>query len=318
MLKCLITGVEGFVGGYLAEKLLEQGFEVYGTYFESNTLTEKVSKSVKLYNIDITNKEKISNTLKRIKPDMVFHLAAQSSAALSWTAPQLTMDINLGGTLNLLDAIKDYSLDTKLISIGSSEQYGSLAPEENPVSELHPLNPQNPYAISKMASERLCLAYANAYSLNIVMARSFNHVGPRQSVQFVMSDFAKQIAQIELHKKEAVIKVGNLKAERDFTDVRDVVQAYIILAGKGECGEIYNIGSGIANSIEYYLNEMIEKADIEVKIEVEKERFRPIDTPLICCDNSKIKELGWTLEHNISDTFMEMIDYHKQSIAGFR
>jgi GDP-4-dehydro-6-deoxy-D-mannose reductase len=131
-----------------------------------------------------------------------------------------------------------------------------------------------------------------------------------------MSDFAYQIAQIKLNKKEPFLKAGNLKAERDFTDVRDVVQAYIILADKGERGQVYNIGSGTANSIEYYLNKMIEKASIDIKIEVEKERFRPIDTPLICCDNSKIKELGWIPKHNIADTFMEMIDYHKQSIPG--
>ena len=315
-MKCLITGIEGFVGGYLAEKLLELGFEVYGTYFDYRTLTKKVSKSVKLYNVDIRNNERLSNTVKQVNPNTVFHLAAQSSASLSWKSPKLTMDINVGGTINLLETIKEYSPETKLISIGSSEQYGSLDPEENPVSESHQLNPQNPYAISKTACERLCIAYAQAYSLNIVMARSFNHAGPGQPIQFVMSDFAYQIAQIKLNKKKPLLKAGNLKAERDFTDVRDVVQAYIILADKGERRQVYNIGSGTANSIEYYLNKMIEKASIDIKIEVEKERLRPIDTPLICCDNSRIKKLGWIPQHNIADTFMEMIDYHKQSIPG--
>ena len=310
-MKYLITGIEGFVGGYLAEELVKTNNEVFGTYFLEDTLLEVVRDKCRLKHIDITDKESVYKYISEVKPDVIFHLAAQSSAAASWKRPQLTMEININGSINLMEAVKASFKDTRIVLIGSSEEYGIVPKEDNPISEELILRPNNPYAVSKAACESLGKLYNKAYNMDIVMARSFNHIGIRQSEQFVISDFSKRIAEISTGKREPVFEVGNLDAERDFTDVRDVIRAYIIISEKGNNGEIYNVGSGTARSIKHYLNYMIEREKLNIEIVNDESRMRPSDNPVLCCDNTKLKKLGWSLSNNIYDTIDGMIDYWK-------
>lgn len=311
MLKILILGIEGFVGGYLLEKALDMGFDVFGTYFNEATLNDTAKKKCKLRLVDIRKYEEVSCIVNDVQPDYIFHLAAQSSASISWKKPQLTMEINITGTINLLEAVKNYSMHSRILIIGSSEQYGIIKPENNPIDETHSIEPMNPYAISKATCENLCKLYIHAYNLNIVMVRSFNHVGVNQSTVFAISNFAKTIAKISIGQKYPIIEVGNLKAKRDFTDVRDVISAYIIIAEKGICGEVYNVGTGKTKSIKHYLDYMINRENLSVEIVQAQNRIRPSDNPSICCNNLKLKKLGWKCTYNIYETIDEMIDYWK-------
>ena len=310
-MKYLITGIEGFVGGYLAEELIKTDNEIYGTYFVEDTIVDVVRNKCELKQLDITDKKSVYKYINEVKPDVIFHLAAQSSAAVSWKLPQLTMEININGSINLMEAVKAASKDTRIVLIGSSEEYGIVPKEDNPINEELILKPNNPYAVSKAACESLGKLYNKAYDMDIVMARSFNHIGIRQSEQFVISDFSKRIAEISIGKRKPIFEVGNLDAERDFTDVRDVVRAYIIISEKGNQGDIYNVGSGTARSIKHYLNYMIEREKLNIEIVNDESRMRPSDNPVLCCDNIKLKKLGWSLSYNIYDTIDGMIDYWK-------
>lgn len=311
MAKVLIVGIEGFVGGYLLEKALDIGHEVYGTYFDGITLSDIVKEKCKLRFVDIRKYDELVCFINDVKPDLIFHLAAQSSAAISWKKPQLTMDVNISGTVNVLEAVRNHSMNSRVIIIGSSEEYGIIKPEDNPVDELHSLCPMNPYAISKVTCEDLSKLYIRAYGLNIVMVRSFNHIGVRQSTEFVIPYFAKEIAKISIGQSEPVIKVGNLDAKRDFTDVRDVVDAYFIIAVKGKTGEVYNVGSGKTNTIRHYLDYMIDREGVDIEIIRDSNRMRPSDNPIICCNNAKLKKLGWQCIHNVYLTINDIIDYIK-------
>jgi len=314
-MKYLITGIEGFVGGYLAEELLSPENEVYGTYFDETTLIEKVKQNCTLRQLDIRDEELLLSFIQDINPDAIFHLAAQSSAAVSWKKPQLTIDINTIGMINLLECTRNASPHSRIIAIGSSEEYGIVKAEDNPICEDYPLSPNSPYSVSKATCEELCRLYVNAYNMDIVMTRSFNHTGIRQSTKFVMADFSKRIAEISAGKRAPVLEVGNLEAKRDFTDVRDIVKAYIVIQQKGKCGEVYNVGSGISDSIQNYLNYMIQREGLKVDIIRDEKRMRPSDNPVICCDNAKLKDLGWNKTIDIHTTINEMIDSWKADLS---
>lgn len=311
-MKYLITGIEGFVGGYLFDELKGEGNEIFGTYFADDLIDAAVLDGCSLYKADVTNKAQLERIINEIQPDVLFHLAAQSSAYVSWKNPQLTMNINIIGLVNLLEVLKDSEKKCRLVLIGSSEEYGIVKEEENPISEQQPLRPGNPYSVSKITCEELAKLYVSAYNMDIVMTRSFNHIGNRQSKIFVMPDFASRVAKISKGEMESVMLVGNLEAKRDFSDVRDVVSAYRVIAEKGQSGEVYNVGSGKSNSIKHYLEYMISKEDIEVKIEQDPDRMRPSDNPVIVCDNTKLKKLGWKPKFDIYNTIDNMLEYFKK------
>lgn len=223
-MKALITGVDGFVGKYLSEYLLKQDYEVYGTTISENYKNDKIN----VKKMNLLDTEQVNEVISDVKPNKIFHLAGQSAVGLSWEKPVLTVNINVNGTLNLLEAVRNYSKDSKILIIGSSDQYGPIKPEECPIKENKIQNPQSPYGVSKKAQEEMCKLYVNAYNMNIVMVRAFNHIGAGQSKNFVVADFASKIAQIE-KGSEPVLKVGNLETFRDFTDVRDIVRGYALL-----------------------------------------------------------------------------------------
>lgn len=304
-MKSLIIGAAGFVGEYLINELLSFNDEVYATKLANENI--KASSNVKIYDLDILNENNIKEVLEEIKPDCIYHLAAQSSVALSWKKPKLTAEINIIGSINLLEAVRMYLPNTKVLLVGSSEEYGKIDYSKR-VDENIKSNPQNIYAITKMTVEQIGKIYANAYNLNIYMTRSFNHIGPNQSRQFVVADFCNQVVDIEKGIQEPVIRVGNLKSKRDFTDVRDIVKAYRIIMEKGQNGEVYNVGSGNSMSIEEILNMILNNSKKEIKVEIDSARFRPIDVEKIEADITKINSLGWNRTYKLEDTIKDILN----------
>lgn len=308
-MKALIIGGAGFVGGYLINELSENGFEVHATCLETENIAEKCA----VHTLDIMDKGSIVNIFNEILPDVVYHLAAQSSVAVSWSKPQLTAEVNVIGSINVLEALRDCDNPARLIMIGSGEEYGYIRPEACPLGEAEPLHPGNIYAATKACQEMIGEIYARAYKLNIVMVRAFNHSGAKQSSTFVISDFCKQISEIETGKKSAEICVGNLSAMRDFTDVRDVVRAYRLLADKGISGKIYNIGRGKAVSIQYILDTALSLADVEIQVKTDPKRMRASDIPIIEPDVSRIfADTGWKAEISVEQTIKDTLDYWRE------
>lgn len=309
-MKTLIIGGAGFVGGYLINELLSNDWEVHATCLEN----EKISENCTVHTLDILDKNSIVEIFNSISPDVIYHLAAQSSVAVSWKKPQLTAEINVIGSLNVLEALREANKkDMRLIMIGSGEEYGYIRPEACPLSEAEPLHPGNIYAATKACQEMIGEIYARAYGLNIIMVRAFNHSGPKQSSMFVISDFCRQIAEIESGKKSPEICVGNLSAMRDFTDVRDVVRSYRLLADKGVSGKIYNIGRGRAVSIQYILDTALSFAKTDIQVKNDPERMRASDIPIIEPDVSRIfADTGWKAEITVEQTIEDTLDYWRR------
>lgn len=308
MKKALIIGGAGFVGKYLAEYLTGQcGYKVCSTKMKNEEIP---GAEYEVVDMNLLVKEEVEQVINDQAPDYIFHLAAQSSVAVSWSNPQLTVDVNIKGTLVLLDVLKEMEYKGRVLLIGSGEEYGRIRPDEVPIVEDTVLRPGNIYAATKSCQNMLAGIYAKAYDLNLIMVRAFNHVGPRQSPQFVVSDFCKQVVEAEKGLREPVIHVGNLKAERDFTDVRDVVAAYECLVRQGESGETYNVGSGTAYRIEEILEKIIELSGQKIEVQVEKERLRPIDVPIIAADITKItKHTDWRPAISLEQTLRDTLDY---------
>jgi len=301
MRKVLVIGAGGFVGHYLTKQLTSDGCEVHGTYIKGGPYPDQ---DIVSHELDILDQTAIEKLLIEIEPDWIIHLAAQSSVALSWKNPGLTIDINIKGTSNLLEAIKTKSPHVRLLLIGSAEEYGKTSHEL--IKETESLQPQNIYAITKVTQEMLGKLYVQAYGLDIVMARPFNHIGPGQSTQFVVPDFCEQVARIDKGLSEPVIKVGNLKAKRDFTDVRDVVRAYSLLLQKGEKGEVYNIGSSKPVTIQWILDTILSLSKKQISVEIDPQKYREIDIPVVSADITKIiTRTGWKPQREILTTIEE-------------
>ncbi|MGV8141871.1 MAG: GDP-mannose 4,6-dehydratase [Candidatus Woesearchaeota archaeon] len=270
----LITGMNGFVGPYLESELVSKGYIVYGIDIRSD--------GKKIFSCDITDFDSVLSVIEKVRPDVIFHLAGFSSVSRSFQEPELCFKINVDGTKNLLDAVTKTGIKPKILVISSSEIYG--IPKYIPIDESHPLNPISPYGHSRLAQERLC----KEYDLPIIISRSFNHTGPGQQETFVIPSFIKQIENI---KDKGIIYVGDLDITRDFSDVRDIVKAYIILIAKGIAGEAYNVGSGIPYNLRDILHTLIERSHKNINIKVDPERFRPNDIKEIVCDNTKLLKL---------------------------
>jgi GDP-4-dehydro-6-deoxy-D-mannose reductase len=318
MKKILITGASGFTGCYLGEYLRALNkFEIFGTYnseqsFENSPLKDKIH----FKKIDLTNTQGVSNLISEIKPEYIFHLAAASSPQESFKNPLGTFHTNVDAQINILEAMrKNNLLKSKILIISSCEVYGYVKPKDLPVNEKTELRPSTPYAVSKVTQDYLGLQYFLAYKLQCIRARPFNHIGPRQTAKFVVSDFSRQIAEIEKEKKEPVMYVGNLEAKRDFTDVRDIVKAYYQLIEKGTPGEVYNIGSGISYSAKEILDILFEHSLSKIKIKIDPDKMRPSDMPDIFCDNKKLIDLtGWKPEIPLKQTLLDTLDYWRNIV----
>lgn len=313
-MKILITGAAGFVGGHLIEALKDNCKNEISAF----VLNEKEAGRVNLpkeniYLVDITNASKVKDTVKEVRPDMVFHLAAQSSVGLSWKHPALTYSVNITGTVNILEALKEFSPNARILLVGSAEQYGSVAIDEQPIKETQHLVGNNPYSVSKMAQEAAARLFLKDSNLQIIRVRAFNHIGAGQETKFVIPNWCSQAISMEKDlKKDPCLFVGNINVKRDFTDVRDIVRAYILLAENGKSGEIYNVGSGISHSLEDVLKLIKENSfrkDITWK--VDESRLRPSDIEELCADVTKLKstvdwEPVYTLEQSVKWIMEEM------------
>ncbi len=313
-MRAFITGIEGFAGHYLAGELFSNGWQVAGSYLDK-TSTEGLPQ-VALFPIDLARGDGLGSALEQFGPDIVFHLAAQSSAALSFKKPELTFEVNVLGTVCLLQEICRMPRKPRLVLISSCEVYGSN-PDDRPLAEDRGYNPHSPYAASKAAQEMVGVSYLHSYDLDLVIARPFPHVGPGQSENFALPSFAKQIAEIESSRQEPKVRVGNLEARRDFTDVRDVVRAYRLLAERGRQGQAYNICSGRAVSMREALDFLLSQAKVPIEIEPDPNRLRPSDTPLLLGDNRKIREeTGWRPQYDIGESLSNLLGHWRQRLSS--
>ncbi|MEF7439062.1 GDP-mannose 4,6-dehydratase [Paenibacillus lautus] len=311
-MKALITGINGFVGRHLEEYLLSQQIEVWGTSRRINNEEDKANRLL----LDFNHKEPTVQMLNTLKPDLIFHLAAQSSVAKSWTEVSGTLDANVTKTALFYDAIKQSEIaDTvKILSIGSSEEYGIVSKDNIPITESTPLNPTNPYGISKVSQYMLTKFYASQ-GLHIVHVRPFNHIGPGQKLGFVASDFSYQIAKIELGLIDPVIKVGNLSAKRDFLDVRDIVRAYGQVIMEGVSGEVYNICSGEPIEISTILSTLVSLSKLRIEVITDQSLLRDVDIPLYVGSNRKIKNIiDSKQEIPIDRTLLEVLNFWRGKI----
>lgn len=313
-MKALIIGAAGFVGGYLIRELNAAGWEVHATCLPSEKITEECT----VHELDILKKEDIPPVLDSTAPDVVYHLAAQSSVALSWKRPQLTAEINVVGSINVLESVREAAKkDIRLVLIGSGEEYGYIREGACPLSESEPLAPGNIYAATKACQGMLGNIYSRAYKMDIIMVRAFNHSGPAQSNIFVISDFCRQIAEIEMGLKEPVISVGNLSAKRDFTDVRDVVRAYRLLGERGRSGETYNVGRGRAVAIQLILDTALSYAKLPIEVKQDPARMRASDIPIIEPDISHITaDTGWTAQITMEQTIEDTLGYWRKTLKA--
>ena len=313
MKTALITGGAGFVGSYLIDELTDNQIEVSITKLKGEPFDNIKVRAV--YNLDITNPVQIEDVLNASTPDYIFHLAAQSSVAKSWSEPAETMSINAIGTINLLEAVRKIDKKVRILLVGSGEEYGFVKPDEVPVSETNLLRPGNIYAASKAVQGMIGQIYSRAYGMEIIMVRAFNHIGPGQSPMFVVADFAKQIAEIEKGLAEPVMRVGNLEAKRDFTDVRDVVRGYRLLIEQGKTGEYYNIGSGKSVAIRDMLNELLSMSDVKIELHQAQDKVRPLDAPVIEADIQKIViDIGWKQEISMKLSLIDTLQCWRRII----
>lgn len=312
-MRSLIIGAAGFVGPYLMRHLkIDLGHEVAVTKMKHEQIKTAGMESYdfEVYDVDILEQKEIKDLLYKVHPDYIFHLAAQSSVSVSWKNPGLTVDVNVNGAINVLEALRGLGYKPRMIMIGSGEEYGPVDCLEHGIQEDSRLNPANIYAATKACQNMIGRIYAEAYGLEVMMVRAFNHIGPDQEPIFAVADFCRQTALIEAGIKDAVIFVGNLKAERDFTDVRDVVRAYALLAKYGKSGETYNVGSGKAVSLSDILQMILSMSTTEIRVEVDPDRLRPIDVPIIQADISKMQTAtNWKPMIRLEQTIKDTLDY---------
>jgi len=311
----LITGICGFAGRHLAAHLLGRGDRVAGTYIIETDPANlgPLRRKISLHRRDLRDQPRMAALIHRIKPDVIYHLAAQASAAVSFHKPVLTVDINVTGTMALLEAIRQESPRSKLLFLSSSDVYGLVRPKDTPLKETHPPAPRNPYAASKLAGEELCRQYMRSYGLKAVIARVFNHTGPGQATGFVVPDFASQIAALERRRGQRRIKVGNLNARRDISDVRDIVRGYRLLMQKGKPGEIYHLAGGTVYRMRAILDMLLEMARVPIEVVDDPSRQRPSDLPILCGDIAKTRRTtGWRPEIPIETTLADSLNYWRE------
>jgi len=317
LMKALVTGINGFIGSHLAECLLAKGIDVHGIV-SNLTQVENIAHlrdKITLSKCDVRNQIVVKKIIRKSAPDFIFHLAAQSRPDISWKDPWGTMEVNVIGTVNIFESIRQLGLDPKILVACSSAEYGFLREDEGPIKEDHQLLPLSPYAVSKVTQDLLAYQYFQNYNLKTIRVRIFGTTGPRK-IGDACSDFAKQIAEIERGKRGPIMYVGNLETRRDLTDVRDMVEAFWFLVEKGKIGDVYNACSSRVYKIGDILNKFLEMAGTDIKVKIDPKKLRPSDEPIIVGDNSKIrKECGWRPRIPIEKTLEDILNYWRKKFG---
>lgn len=314
-MRALITGITGFAGGHLAQILVEQGDEVFGVDIRPAQGLPHLSPHIKTVTADLSDPPIAARLLSDIQPEAIYHLAGQPFVPTSWQDPWGTFESNTRPQLNILQAMVQQKSRARLLIVASNQVYGKVAPHQLPVNENTPFSPDNPYGVSKVVQDMLGLQYYLSHNIDVLRVRAFNHIGPRQSPAFVSSSFAKQVAEIEAGLADPVMGVGNLEAQRDFTDVADMMRAYALLVQHGDAGEAYNIGSGRAYAIRYLLDVLVGYSNVTITIEQDPDRMRPSDIPLMVADNSKFRaKTGWTPTYTFEQSLRRVLDYWRDEV----
>jgi GDP-4-dehydro-6-deoxy-D-mannose reductase len=319
-MRVLITGITGFVGSHLAEYILQNhpGVEVYGIRRWRSRIenVEHLLDQIQILECNLVDASSVKALIADVRPDKIFHLAAQSFVPSSWNAPAESLTTNILGQLNIFEALRESKLFDTWVQIAcSSEEYGMVYPEEIPILETNPLRPLSPYAVSKVGQDVLAYQYYMSYGIKAVRTRGFNHTGPRRGEVFVCSNFSKQVVEVEKKKRPPEIFVGNLEAKRDFTDVRDMVRAYWLATENCEPGDVYNICAGTTISIRELLDLVLSNSNVQIEIKQDPSRLRPSDVPLLLGDCSKFQKVtGWKTTIPFRQTLADIMDYWRERI----
>ncbi|MSQ09766.1 MAG: SDR family oxidoreductase [Dehalococcoidia bacterium] len=314
-MRAFVTGLGGFAGNHLAYFLLTQNVEVHGTVRPGNAqLVGPMSVLVRQYEVDLLDAPAVQAALAAAAPDVVFHLAAQASVGQSWSDPEETIASNVLGQLHLLEALRKLGASPRVLIASTAEIYG--IPDSVPIAEDAPLRPSSPYAVSKAAQDLMGYQYFASHKLPVIRTRAFNHIGPGQAPGFVTSDFAKQIAEAEAGVRPPAMAVGNLTAQRDFSDVRDVVRAYYWLMLKGEAGAAYNVGSGRAVTVQHILDTLLSMSVVPITVAQDPARYRPIDAPCIYADIGRLRAAtGWVAETPLERSLSDVLEYWRSRVT---
>jgi GDP-4-dehydro-6-deoxy-D-mannose reductase len=345
-MRALVTGAVGFVGVYLVQELCGAGYEVLATDIVTRcgqtdedegsgaatgtgsgvdevpgmgngSAPERLPDGVPYRRCDLLEAEAVDDMITASAPEVVFHLAAQSSAARSFEDPEETLRVNLFGTLHLLEALRRRTAagELRFVSVGSCEEYGNRSSDEMPITESSPIEPVSPYAVSKAAQHTLAMQYWRVYGISVIATRSFSHTGPGQPDRFVLPAFARQCAEIAAGLREPLIRVGNLEVTRDFLDVRDVVAAYRLLAERGEPGAVYNVCSGEGLGLRAALDVFVGRVSGDVRIEIDPDRFRPADIPVLVGSNARLcGQTGWRRTITAVRMLTDLADYWERRV----
>ncbi|PIE33510.1 GDP-mannose 4,6-dehydratase [candidate division KSB3 bacterium] len=314
-MKVLITGITGFAGSHLVDYILKEhpDVEIVGIRrWRSRTETIRhFQDDIRIIECELRDLTSVFSVIQEVRPDRIFHLAAQSFVPTSWISPADSLNTNITGQLNIFEAVRSLEIDPWIQIACSSEEYGMVHEDEVPIKETNPLRPLSPYAVSKVGQDMMGYQYSQSYGMKVIRTRGFNHTGPRRGDVFVCSDFAKQIVDIEKKKRPPVIRVGNLEAKRDFTDVRDMVRAYwLSLDGNCTPGDVYNIASGTTHTIQSVLDRLLNMTDADITVEEDPARLRPSDVQILLGDYSKFNAAtGWEPTVPFEQTLQDILDY---------
>lgn len=316
-MRVLITGISGFAGSHLTEYLLANvpSIEIHGIIHRHDRRIQHLREQITLHRGDLRNALWVNELVQSIVPEYAMHLAAWSDVGGSWQQPWITYELNVQCQLNLLESLTRWAKDCRTLVVTSNEVYGLVQPDDLPIDEHTLFRPNNPYGVSKIAQDMMALQYWNSHNLPTMRARSFNHIGPGQADDFVASAFARQIAEIEAGLQEPVVRVGNLSAERDFTDVRDIASAYWSILNSGVPGQVYNVGSGVSRPIRWILDTLLELSTVDLNVETDPSRLRPSDVPVSACDNSRLRNAtGWHPKIDLRTTLLDLLNGWREQI----